>query len=107
MATFKPHSKGRRAPKPKPKEPPLADGPENYRTYSRFGRDPEAYFYVVDRILYGLAREAAADGTGVARRRAARGVFGRTMGKPGAIRSASVGCWRTESGAPHGKPRLT
>ena len=40
----------------------MVKGPEDYRTYSRFGRDPEAYFYVIDRLLYGLARCAAAAG---------------------------------------------
>ena len=40
---------------------------EDYRTYSRFGRDPEAFLYVVDRILYGLARDAANSGTNVVR----------------------------------------
>lgn len=33
--------------------------PRSFKTYSRFGRDPEVYFYVIDHVLYGLAREAA------------------------------------------------
>ena len=32
--------------------------PRSFKTYSRFGRDPEVYFYVIDHVLYGLAREA-------------------------------------------------
>ena len=33
--------------------------PKSFKTYSRFGRDPEVYFWTIDHVLYGLARAAA------------------------------------------------
>ena len=40
--------------------------PKSFKTYSRFGRDPEVYFWTIDHVLYGLAR-AAANTTNVVR----------------------------------------
>ncbi len=36
-----------------------ASKPKSFKTYSRFGRDPEVYFWTIDHVLYGLARAAA------------------------------------------------
>ncbi|KAJ1449772.1 cher methyltransferase [Pelagophyceae sp. CCMP2097] len=40
----------------------MVAGPECYKVYSRFARDADVYLYTVDRIFYGLARRAAAEG---------------------------------------------
>ena len=48
-----------RTPQGKVREKLDASKPKSFRTYSRFGRDPEVYFWTIDHVLYGLARAAA------------------------------------------------
>jgi chemotaxis methyl-accepting protein methylase/uncharacterized membrane protein YgcG len=55
-----------RTPQGKVREKLDQSKPKSFRTYSRFGRDPEVYFWTIDHVLYGLAR-AAANATNVIR----------------------------------------
>ena len=48
-----------RTPQGKVREKLDQSKPKSFRTYSRFGRDPEVYFWTIDHVLYGLARAAA------------------------------------------------
>ena len=48
-----------RTPQGKVREKLDASKPKSFKTYSRFGRDPEVYFWTIDHVLYGLARAAA------------------------------------------------
>ena len=49
-----------RTPQGKVREKLDASKPKSFKTYSRFGRDPEVYFWTIDHVLYGLARRAVA-----------------------------------------------
>ena len=49
-----------RTPQGKVREKLDQSKPKSFKTYSRFGRDPEVYFWTIDHVLYGLARRAAA-----------------------------------------------
>lgn len=44
-----------------------AGRPLNYRTYSRFARDPDVFLYLVDSVLFTLARQAVDRGESVLR----------------------------------------
>jgi chemotaxis methyl-accepting protein methylase/uncharacterized membrane protein YgcG len=48
-----------RTPQGKVREKLDQSKPKSFKTYSRFGRDPEVYFWTIDHVLYGLARAAA------------------------------------------------
>ena len=51
-----------RTPQGKVREKLDQSKPKSFKTYSRFGRDPEVYFWTIDHVLYGLARAAARAG---------------------------------------------